>query len=42
MTDDHVMFTVHLLLPLVPFPLVFLSCGKIDTKSHYSDPAENL
>lgn len=44
MTDDHVMFTapLDLLLPLVPFPLVFLSCGEIDTKSHYSDPAENL
>lgn len=29
MTDDHVMFTapLDLLLPLVPFPLVFLSFG---------------
>lgn len=41
MTDDHGVFTapLDLLLPLVPFPLAFLSCGEIDTKSHYSDPA---
>lgn len=43
MTDDHGVFTapLDLLLPLVPFPLAFLSCGEIDTKSHYSDPAVN-
>lgn len=43
MTDDHVVFTapLDLLLPLVPFSLVFLSCEEIDTKSHYSDPAVN-
>lgn len=35
MTDDHVVFTapLDLLLPLVPFSLVFLSCEEIDTKN---------